>query len=109
MDHRLVSLIIDIHQKGPARSPSLRDVRMADAIVVLGEDLTNTAPLLALSLRQAVRGKEFEAAAKLNIPEWHDAGVRNAGQGARNPLFIASSAETRLDDIALKTWHALAR
>jgi NADH-quinone oxidoreductase subunit G len=105
-DHRLVSLIIDIHQKGPARSPSLRDVRMADAVVVLGEDLTNTAPLLALSLRQAVRGKEFEAAAKLNIPEWNDAGVRNAGQGARNPLFIASPASTKLDDIAMKTYHA---
>jgi NADH-quinone oxidoreductase subunit G len=105
-DNRLVSLIIDIHQKGPARSPSLRDVRMADAVVVLGEDLTNTAPLLALSLRQAVRGKEFEAAAKLNIPEWNDAGVRNAGQGARNPLFIASPASTKLDDIAVKTYQA---
>ena len=105
-DHRLVSLIIDIHEKGPARSPSLRDVRMADAVVVLGEDLTNTAPLLALSLRQSVRGKEFEAAAKLSIPVWHDAGVRNAGQGARNPLFIASPASTRLDDIAAKTYHA---
>jgi NADH-quinone oxidoreductase subunit G len=105
-DHRLVSLIIDIHQKGPARSPSLRDVRMSDAVVILGEDLTNTAPLLALSLRQAVRGKEFEAAARLNIPEWHDAGVRNAGQGVRNSLFIASPANTRLDDIAMKTHHA---
>jgi NADH-quinone oxidoreductase subunit G len=106
-DHRLLSLIIDIRQKGPARSPSLRDVRMADAIVVLGEDLTNTAPLLALSLRQAVRGKEFEAAEKLKIPQWHDAGVRNAGQGARYPLYIASPERTRLDDIALKTWHGL--
>jgi NADH-quinone oxidoreductase subunit G len=105
-DRRLVSLIIDIHQKGPVRSPSLRDVRMADSVVVLGEDLTNTAPLLALSLRQAVRGKEFEAAAKLNIPEWNDAGVRNAGQGARNPLFIASPASTKLDDIAVKTYQA---
>jgi NADH-quinone oxidoreductase subunit G len=105
-DHRLVSLIIDIHRKGPARSPSLRDVRMADAVVVLGEDLTNTAPLLALSLRQAVRGKEFEAAAKLNIPEWNDAGVRNAGQGLKKPCFIASPASTRLDDIAVKTYQA---
>jgi NADH-quinone oxidoreductase subunit G len=106
LDHRLVSLIIDIHQKGPAPTPSLRDVRMADAIVVLGEDLTNTAPLLALSLRQAVRVKEYEVAAKLGIPAWHDAGVRNAGQGLRSPCFITSSAATRLDDIAIKTYHA---
>ena len=54
-DHGLVSLIIDILQKGPARTPSLHDVQLADAVLVLGEDLTNTAPLLALSLRQAVR------------------------------------------------------
>jgi NADH-quinone oxidoreductase subunit G len=105
-DHRLVSLIIDIYQKGPARSPSLQEVRAADAIMVLGEDLINTAPLLALSLRQAVRGKEFEAAAKLNIPEWHDAGVRNAGQGLRSPCYIASLGDTKLDDIAMKTYHA---
>lgn len=105
-DHRLISLIIAIQQKGPTRTPSLLDVRMADAILVLGEDITNTAPLLALTLRQAVRGKEFEAAAKLKIPEWHDAGVRNAGQGRKHFCFIASTADTRLDDIAVKTFHA---
>jgi len=37
---------IDILQKGPATHASLHDVQMADAVLVLGEDVTNTAPLL---------------------------------------------------------------
>ncbi len=49
-EHKLTSLIIDILQNGPARTPSLHDVEMADAVLVLGEDLTNTAPLLDLAL-----------------------------------------------------------
>jgi NADH-quinone oxidoreductase subunit G len=105
-DHTLVSLIIDILGKGPARAASLHEVRTADAVLVLGEDVTNTAPILSLSLRQSVRQREHDAAAKLRIPEWQDAGVRNAGQHARSPLYIASVADTKLDDISTRTYHA---
>ncbi len=105
-DHALVSRIIDIFRGGPARLSSLHDVRNADAVLVLGEDLTNTAPLLALSLRQSVRRKELDAAAKLKIPPWQDAGVRNAGQGATSPLYIATVTNTKLDDISTKAYQA---
>ncbi len=105
-DHRLISLVIDIFRKGTARASSLNDVRNADAVLVLGEDVTNTAPLLALALRQSVRRKEFDAAAKINVPEWQDAGVRNAGQGKKSPVFIASLTGTKLDDLSTGTYHA---
>ena len=105
-DHALVSRIIDILRTGPSRAASLDDVRNADAMLVLGEDVTNTAPLLALSLRQSVRRRELDAAAKLRIPAWQDAGVRNAGQGAKSPLFIASIASTKLDDISTRAYQA---
>jgi NADH-quinone oxidoreductase subunit G len=105
-EHRLVSRIIDILRSGTARVTSPADAGTADAVLVLGEDVTNTAPLLALSLRQAVRQEELGLAAKVRIPAWHDAGVRNAGQGRKSPLFIAAPAETPLDDIAARTWHA---
>jgi NADH-quinone oxidoreductase subunit G len=105
-DHALISRIIDIFRRGPARPSSLHDVRNADAVLVLGEDVTNTAPLLALSLRQSVRQKELDAAAKLKIPRWHDAGVRNAGQGATCPLYIATVTTTKLDDISTKAYQA---
>ncbi len=105
-DHALVSRIIDVLGRGPARPSSLHDVRNADAVLVLGEDVTNTAPLLALSLRQSVRQKELDAAAKLRIPKWQDAGVRNAGQGAKSPLYIATVTDTKLDDISTRSYKA---
>ncbi|MBS1125639.1 MAG: NADH-quinone oxidoreductase, chain, partial [Nitrospirae bacterium] len=105
-DHALVSRIIDVLKRGPARPSSLHDVRNADAVLVLGEDVTNTAPLLALSLRQSVRQKELDAAAKLRIPKWQDAGVRNAGQGAKSPLYIATVTGTKLDDISTGSYKA---
>jgi NADH-quinone oxidoreductase subunit G len=105
-EHSLVSLIIDILQKGPARSPSLHDVEMADAVLVLGEDVTNTAPLLDLALRQAVRNKPKEMSGALRIPEWDDNAVRNLIQDARGPLYVAAITDTKLDDLAAKSYHA---
>jgi NADH-quinone oxidoreductase subunit G len=102
----LLSRIIEILTKGPARTPSLHDVEMADAVLVLGEDVTNTAPMLALALRQSVRRKSFETAGKMNIPEWNENAVRNAAQDEKSPLFIASVVSTKLDDIATKTYYA---
>jgi NADH-quinone oxidoreductase subunit G len=105
-EHRLVSLVIDILQKGPARTPSLHDVQMADAVLVLGEDVTNTAPMLALALRQSVRQRSFELAANMKLPPWDDAAVRNVAQEEKSPLYIASYVNTKLDDMATKTYHA---
>jgi NADH-quinone oxidoreductase subunit G len=103
---RLTSLALNILQEGPARSPSLHDVQLADAVLVLGEDVTNVAPMLALALRQAVRRQPMKIAERLRIPEWDDAAVREAVQQARGPLFIATTAGTKLDDIATETYRA---
>jgi NADH-quinone oxidoreductase subunit G len=105
-ESRLVSTALKILQEGPARSPSLHDVDLADAVLVLGEDVTNTAPMLALALRQAVRRKPLEIAQKLNIHEWDDAAVREATQGAKGPLFIAAPYGTKLDEVASQTYRA---
>jgi NADH-quinone oxidoreductase subunit G len=105
-DFRLISLIADILIKGPARSPSLHEIEMCDFILILGEDVTNTAPMLALSLRQSVRQKTMRLSDKLNIPRWHDHAVRDAVQHDKGPLFIAAPARTKLDDIATGLYHA---
>ncbi|WAJ39879.1 NADH-quinone oxidoreductase subunit NuoG [Pseudomonas sp. GOM7] len=101
-----IRLIRDILQNGPLPTPTLRDVELHDAIFVLGEDLTQTAARLALALRQAVKGKATEIAAGARIQDWHMAAVQNVAQHALHPLFIASVAETRLDDIAEQCVHA---
>ncbi len=105
-EHKIVLLMAEILQKGPAVSPSLSEVAKSDAVLVLGEDVTNTAPLLALALRQAVRQKTMAIAKKLHIPLWNDAAVREAMQNERGPLFIASTSATKLGEVSLSQYHA---
>jgi NADH-quinone oxidoreductase subunit G len=59
---RLVAAMVDILQSGPARSPSLHDIELSDAVLILGEDVTNSAPRMALSLRQSVLQQPLEIA-----------------------------------------------
>jgi NADH-quinone oxidoreductase subunit G len=92
--------------RGPARTPSLRDVEVSDAAFVLGEDVANVAPRLALALRQLVMQAPMKIADALHIPRWNDAAVREAVQRDKGPLFLAATGATRLDDIATATYRA---
>ncbi len=103
---RLVALTVDILRQGSLRTPTLHEVEECDAVLVLGEDVTNVAPRLALALRQAVRQQPIAIAKKLNIPLWMDHGVRDAIQDKKGPLYIATPYATRLDEIATATFHA---
>lgn len=103
---RMIAAMVDMLQTGPARSPSLHDIELSDAVLILGEDVTNSAPRMALSLRQSVRQQPFEIAEKLHIPSWMNDAVRTAVQDAKGPLFIAAPGATRLDDIATRTYRA---
>jgi NADH-quinone oxidoreductase subunit G len=107
-DHegKLVRLTIEILGSGPMRTPTLREIEESDAVFILGEDLTNVAPRMALSVRQSVRQQPMEAVKKLKIPLWLDFGVRDAMQDTKGPLYIATPHGTRLDDVATATFHA---
>jgi NADH-quinone oxidoreductase subunit G len=104
-DDKLVRAALRMLQEGPARSPSLRDVSGADAVLVLGEDVSNTAPLLALTLRQLVHRKAAKVAERVKLPHWNNAGIREVVQNEKEMLYIATPYGTRLDDIAVKTWR----
>jgi NADH-quinone oxidoreductase subunit G len=105
-ESRLLGLALEVLQAGPARPASLHDAARADAVLVLGEDVSNTAPRLALALRQAVRQQPMENVRKLKIPEWEDAAVREAIQDEKGPLYLAAPYGTRLDDLATRTHRA---
>jgi NADH-quinone oxidoreductase subunit G len=105
-DLLLLSTILRILREGPARSASLNDVEHSDAVLILGEDVTSVAPVMALRLRQSVRQATMRIADGLHIPTWLDHAVREAVQDAKGPLFIASSYSTKLDDIATTTYRA---
>ena len=106
VDAELVNLALSIYGQGGPRIASLKDVEAADAVLILGEDVLNTAPRVALALRQTVRAESFDMAQHAGIPDWQDAGVRGHAQHALSPLFIATATSTRIDDIATATTGA---
>lgn len=105
-EHDLSDLALSILKDGPVRRPSMKEVEKADAVFILGEDLTNTAPMLALAIRQSVRQQPMKEVAKMSVPEWNDAAAREIIQDKKGPLFIATVAETKLDDIATQTFRS---
>ena len=105
-DHQLMGCIADVLQAGPFHTPPLADAGRADAVLVLGEDLTQTAPLLALTLRQLSRRRAARAAGEKQVPAWNDAGVREVAQQEKAKLFIATVAAGKLDDAALRCLRA---
>ncbi|MFP4304900.1 MAG: NADH-quinone oxidoreductase subunit NuoG [Rhodosalinus sp.] len=84
------------------RAASLKDIELADAVVVLGEDLTGTAPRAALALRQTARGASNDLAAEKGVPAWLDNAARVAGEGRKTPIALVTPMPDALDDVA--TW-----
>ena len=82
-NHDAEADIWTILRNGPAHTPSLHEVESADAVFILGEDVTNVAPRMALSLRQSVRQQPMQIAERLHIPLWMDHGVREAIAGRK--------------------------
>jgi NADH-quinone oxidoreductase subunit G len=105
-ERRLVDLAKKILQEGPSRSCSTRDLERADAMLVLGEDVTNTAPMLDYSLRQWVRGRPTPEQIALKIPSWNDAAVGELVHESPTALHVLNVRETKLDRLAVQTYHA---
>lgn len=99
-EQALVNLALSLQQDSAAVIPDIRTIEAADAVLILGEDVTNTAPRIALALRQSVRNKAYQLAAALRLETWQDAAIRNLAQDQRSPLFSVTVADTPLDDVA---------
>jgi NADH-quinone oxidoreductase subunit G len=104
-EHDLANLAIKILRDGSTRTASMSEVETADAVLILGEDLTNTAPMLALAVRQSVRQVPLQELPKINVPLWNDAAARELIQDNRGPLFIATVIGTKLDEVATHTFN----
>ena len=102
----LVQRVLETLKASPLPAATLRGIEGADAVLVLGEDVTNTAPRIALAVRQSTHGKTAALAAEKHVLDWQAAARADIGQHDRHPLFIAGLAATRLDDIAADTLRA---
>jgi NADH-quinone oxidoreductase subunit G len=106
-EDRLLAKMIAILRAGPAPAASLQRIRQAQAVLVLGEDLTNVAPMMDLAVRQAARQRPMKLAmAKHKLAAWDDAAIRYAVGPELGPVFIATPAPTKLDEIAAATLRA---
>ncbi|WP_237067402.1 NADH-quinone oxidoreductase subunit NuoG [Microbulbifer guangxiensis] len=75
-DLQLLRLVDTIQRDDRIRSATTPEIEQADAILILGEDIDNTAPRVALAVRQAALNHRRQRAAELKIPDWQDAAVR---------------------------------
>jgi len=96
----LTKLALNLLTNGFYHSPSLGEIGKADAIIILGEDITNTAPMMALAVRQAARRVPVMNAVNSGIPEWHDNAIRDQIQEMHGPVINAVPYTTKLDDIS---------
>ena len=93
-------------RRGVCRPGSLADVQDADAVFVLGEDLTNTAPMLDLTVRTWLRLRPTAQEERVHIRRWNDAAIGRAKRREPSALWIATPYAAKLDELAAETWRA---
>lgn len=106
VDHEAIEVLLESLRDTAFHCPSVKQIESADAVFILGEDVTNTAPRLALALRQSVRGAASALADHARIPAWQDAAVRELAQDARSPLALFAPGSSRLDDVVTTRLNA---
>jgi len=102
----VVNTVLDVLKKGKVRTPSLKEIEGYDTVFVLGEDVTNTAPMIALGLRQTVKTLPREKAYAHKIQHWNDAAIREIVQDDLGPCFIATPYATKLEEIAKAAYYS---
>lgn len=104
-DYEMHRLLTQQMVSGNLDLATIKQVEQADVIVVLGEDIADTAARVALAIRQAVRNKQKEISQDAGIALWQDDAVHRYGADVKTPLYLATLTTTRLDDIATGVCH----
>ncbi|WP_367106784.1 NADH-quinone oxidoreductase subunit NuoG [uncultured Psychrobacter sp.] len=96
----LVNKCIEILTTEGIHNPSLTEVEYHDAVLVLGEDITQTSPRVALSVRQSAKNEALKMAAAAKTQAWLAEPVQRIAQGALSPVYVIDVTQTKLDDIS---------
>jgi len=105
-DDRIVAAVLDIAADPRLRLGSAADIHGADAVLVLGEDLTNTAPMLDLTIRTWLHLRPNVVEERNHIRRWNDAGITRIKRREPSALWIATTHATKLDAVAAETHRA---
>lgn len=101
----VITTLRKIYDSGEVRVLTVKEIEQAEGILVLGEDVYQSAPRLALAIRQSIRNKPLRKARKINIPAWHANAVKTFIGTERGPLFVAHPQPTWLDEMSLQTYR----
>ena len=96
----LVNKCIEVLSTDGIYNPSMTDIESYDAVLVLGEDITQTSSRVALSVRQAAKNEGLKMAAALQTQPWLAEPVKRIAQNALSPVYVIDVTQTKLEDIS---------
>ncbi len=96
----LVSKCIEVLSTEGIYNPGMTDIESHDAVLVLGEDITQTSSRVALSVRQAAKNEGLKMAAALKTQAWLAEPVKRIAQDALSPVYVIDVTQTKLEDIS---------
>ncbi|CAL4319420.1 NADH-quinone oxidoreductase subunit NuoG [Buchnera aphidicola] len=105
IEQQCLNLIIDILSNSGIYIPTLSEIEDYDVVLILGEDITQTASRMALSIRQLNNKKKIDNNFFNSIPKWHSAALLNVSN-KKNFVYTIYTHETKLDDISEIKYHA---
>ncbi len=96
----LVNKCIEVLSTEGIYNPGMTNIESHDAVLILGEDVTQTSARVALSIRQSAKNKAIKMAAAAKTQAWLAEPVQRIGQGALSPIYVLDVCQTKLDDIS---------
>ncbi|MDX2372536.1 NADH-quinone oxidoreductase subunit NuoG [Psychrobacter sp. PP-21] len=96
----LVNKCIEVLSTEGIYNPSMTDIEAHDAVLVLGEDITQTSSRVALSVRQAAKNEGLKMAAALQTQPWLAEPVKRIAQDTLSPVYVIDVTQTKLEDIS---------
>ena len=96
----LVNKCIEVLSTEGIYNPGMTDIESHDAVLVLGEDITQTSSRVALSVRQAAKNEGLKMAAALQTQPWLAEPVKRIAQDALSPVYVIDVTQTKLEDIS---------
>ena len=71
-----------------------------DLVLIVGEVIEQTAPRLALTIKQVLRNAAFDKADSIGVKHWQDSAVRTYAQDVSTPLFSLQAQASEFDQKA---------
>ncbi len=96
----LVNKCIEVLSTDGIYNLSMTAIESYDAVLVLGEDITQTSSRVALSVRQAAKNEGLKMAAALQTQPWLAEPVKRIAQDALSPVYVIDVVQTKLEDIS---------